>query len=174
MASVRAAVAALDEDLLPSLSLLTIEEGPLRLQKSLAQTYTMYAGMLALLTLTLAGVGIYGVMAYLVSQRVAEIGIHMALGATPAGVLKAVVVQGLQPVLAGLVLGLAGASALSWTLHTMLVFPGSADFFYGVPFYDPATFLGLSCFLVLVAVIASLVPARHALQVDPMVALRYQ
>ncbi len=174
MASVRTAAGELDRNLLASLHVLSVEEGPLRVQKSLARTCALYAGILALLALTLAGMGIYGVMAYLVSQREAEIGIRMALGASTMSVLEAIVVGGLQPVFAGLLLGVAGAAALSWSLHTTLVFPGSIDFFYGVPFYDPATFLGLSCFLIFVATIASLIPARHALLVDPMVALRYE
>ncbi len=172
MASVRTAAGALDRNLLPGLSTTTIEDGPLRVQKALARTYAMYAAILALLALTLAGIGIYGLMAYLVSQRVAEIGVRMALGATAADVLKMIVLQGLRPAFAGLLLGMAGATALSWTLHTTLVFPGSADFFHGVPFYDPATFLGLAGFLLCVAGLAALVPARRALRVDPMVALR--
>jgi ABC-type antimicrobial peptide transport system permease subunit len=74
----------------------------------------------------------------------------------------------------GVALGIAGAAGLSWVLHTTLVFPGSTDFFYGIPFYDPATFLGVSCFLIFVAGVASLVPARRALRVDPMVSLRHE
>jgi macrolide transport system ATP-binding/permease protein len=174
MASVRIAVGQLDKNLLPSLWLRTLEQGPLHVQKSLAQTYAMYAGILALLALTLAGVGIYGVMAYLVNQRVAEIGIRMALGATAMNVLKLIVVEGLRPTFIGIAVGMTGGAALSWTLHTTLAFPGSADFFYGVPFYDPATFLGLAGFFILIAGIATFVPARRAARVDPLVALRYE
>jgi ABC-type antimicrobial peptide transport system permease subunit len=174
VAAVRKLVEAFDRDLLPSLILISVQEGPLRLQKSLARAYGMFAMILAFLALTLAGVGIYGVMAYLVSQRLKEIGIRMALGATQAGVLKAVVLQGLRPVFGGIVLGVAGAAGLSSVLHATLVFPGSIDLFYGVPFYDPLTFLGLSWFVAGVATIASLAPARRALQVDPMTALRHE
>ncbi len=174
VAAVRTALAGLDKALLPTLSLVSLEDGPLRIHRSLSQVLAMTGGILASLAVVLAAVGIYGVMAFLVSQRVKEIGIRMALGATPGGVLNAVVVQGLRPVLAGLVLGIAGAAALSWTLHTTLTFPGSSDLFYGVPFYDPATFLGVSFLLVSVAVAASVVPAHRALRVDPVVALRYQ
>ncbi len=173
LAAVRNAVGDTDKNLLPSLVLSSVEEGPLRLQKSLARAYAMFAVVLASLALTLAGVGIYGVMSYLVSQRVREIGIRVALGATPGGVLRTVVLDGLRPVFVGILLGMAGAGGLSWILHATLVFPGSTDFFYGVPFYDPVTFLGLSCFLASVAAIASLIPARRALRVDPMVALRH-
>jgi putative ABC transport system permease protein len=174
LAAVRKVVEELDKDLLMSLNLMSVEEGPLRLQKSLARAYGMFAVILAFLALALAGIGIYGVMAYLVSQRVREIGIRMALGATKGGVLKAVVLGGLRPVLAGIGVGLAGAAGLSSVLHATLVFPGSTDLLYGVPFYDPATFLGLSCFLAGVAAVASLVPARRALRVDPMTALRHE
>jgi ABC-type antimicrobial peptide transport system permease subunit len=83
-------------------------------------------------------------------------------------------VRGLRPVFCGLALGVGGAAALSALLHSTLALPGSPDFFYGVPFYDPATFLGLSAFLVVVAAIASAIPARRALKVDPMIALRYE
>jgi putative ABC transport system permease protein len=172
IASVRTAVEGVNKDLLASLLLMNLEQGPLKVQKSLAQTCALYAAILAFLAVTLAGVGIYGIMAYLVSQRVKEIGLRMALGATAMGVLKAIVVQGLRPAFVGIIVGMSGAAGLSWMLHRTLVFPGSTDLFYGVLFYDPATFLGLSCFILLIAVIAALVPARRAVQVDPMAALR--
>jgi ABC-type lipoprotein release transport system permease subunit len=172
-ASVRAAVRALDKNLPPGLWLRTIEKGPLYLQKSLAQTYAAYAGMLAFLTLLLAAVGIYGVMAYLVNRRVPEIGVRMALGATSTNVLKVIVLEGLWPAFIGMAVGITGAAALSWALHTTLTFPGSSDLFYGIPFYDPATFLGLAAFFAIVAAIACFVPAKRAMIVDPAVALRH-
>jgi ABC-type lipoprotein release transport system permease subunit len=112
-------------------------------------------------------------MAYLVSQRTAEIGIRMALGATARQVLIGILAQGLKATALGIGVGVAGAAALSWALHTTLVFPGSADLFYGVPFYDPLTFSSLVGFLAFLAGAASLVPARRAIQVDPTVALRH-
>jgi putative ABC transport system permease protein len=132
------------------------------------------AAILAILALALAGVGIYGVIAYLVSQRTREIGVRMALGANIAAVWKGVLFQGLQPVLAGMLLGVAVAAGLSALLHQTLIFPGSMDFLYGVPFYDPVTFASLVCFVLAVAALASAVPARRALRVDPAVALRYE
>jgi ABC-type antimicrobial peptide transport system permease subunit len=74
----------------------------------------------------------------------------------------------------GILLGMTGAAALSWTLHTTLAFPGSADLFYGIPFYDPSTFLGVAVFFITVAGIAMLAPGRRAVQVDPMMALRHE
>jgi ABC-type antimicrobial peptide transport system permease subunit len=81
--------------------------------------------------------------------------------------------EGLRPTFTGMIAGLAGAMALSWVLHTTLTFPGSSDFFYGVPFYDPVTFVGLTGFFAVVAAIASFVPVKRAITVDPLVALRY-
>ena len=113
-------------------------------------------------------------MAYLVSRRTREIGIRMALGAGAGEVVGSVVVGGLRPVFVGMAVGIAGAAGASAILHSTLSLPGSADFLYGVSFYDPATFLGLSGFLLAVAAAASAVPARRAVKVDPMVALRYE
>jgi macrolide transport system ATP-binding/permease protein len=174
LAPVRTALAALNKDILPSLSMFSLEDGLVRKQRLMAKTYGMFAVMLAFLALALAGVGIYGVMAYSVSQRTREIGIRMTLGATRAEVLKSVILQGLRPVFIGALLGLAGAAAVSAILKATLVFPGTTDMFFGVSVFDPLTFIGLSCFLGTVALIASAVPARRATKVDPMVALRWE
>lgn len=174
LADVRAAVREVDADLLPSLSVIGIEAGPLWFQRIQVRTGAAFAAVLAVLALLLAGVGIHGVMAYLVSQRTREIGIRMALGAAAGQVVWSVVVGGLRPVLAGMAVGIGGAAGASAILHSTLSFPGSADLLYGVSFYDPATFLGLSGFLLAVAALASAVPARRAVKVDPMVALRYE
>ena len=173
LADVRAAVQAVDADLLPGLSVISIEAGPLWFQKMQAQAGAAFAAVLATLALLLAGVGIYGVMAYLVSQRTREIGIRMALGAASGQVVRDVLSGGLRPVVVGMAVGIAGAAGASALLHSTLSFPGSADLLYGVSFYDPATFLGLSAFLLAVAAAASALPARRAVKVDPMVALRY-
>ena len=98
----------------------------------------------------------------------------MALGASRGAVLRAVVLQELRPVLVGIAIGFSLAGEISWLLHSSLAFPGSADLFYGVAFYDPATFLGLASFVAAVAAMASAVPARRAIRVDPMVALRHE
>ena len=98
----------------------------------------------------------------------------MALGATQPAILRGVVLAGLRPALVGLTVGLTAAAGLSSVLHATLMFPGSMDFFYGVPFYDPLTFLGLFGFVLSVAALASTAPARRAMKVDPMIALRYE
>ena len=172
--AVRNAVMASDKNLLPSLSLWNVETMLINPRRSMARALATFAALLALLALLLAGIGIYGVMAYAVSQRTREIGVRMALGATHGHVLKSVALYGLWPVAAGMMIGLAFGAGISGILHSTLASPESSDFLYGVPYYDPWTFLVISCFLTAVALIASLIPARHALKVDPMVALRYE
>jgi ABC-type antimicrobial peptide transport system permease subunit len=174
LTAVENTVEAFDQNLASSLRLIGVEEGLVRLQKAMSEALATLAAILAALALTLAGVGVYGVVAYMVSQRTKEIGVRMALGATGGAVLRSVVLPGLRPVLAGMAVGLAAAAALSSLLHQTLVFPGSMDLFYGVPFYDPATFAGLSCFVAGIAALASAVPVRRALRADPMVALRHE
>jgi ABC-type antimicrobial peptide transport system permease subunit len=140
----------------------------------MSQLLAVLAAILGALAVTLAGVGIYGVVAFLVRQRTKEIGIRIALGANSRAVLEGVILQSLRPVLAGIVLGLALAAGFSSLLHLTLLLPGSMDLLYGVPFYDPLTFGGMFCFVLGIAALASAVPARRALGVDPMEALRYE
>ena len=168
------AVSGLDASLLPELSLWNVETMLIRPQRTLARVMAIFAGGLALLAVLMAGVGIYGVMAYVVSQRTQEIGIQMALGARSGHVLRSICWWGLKPVAAGMLAGLACGAALSAVLHSTLSSPSSADFLYGVQFYDPWTFAGITCFLLGVSVLASLVPALRAVRIDPIVALRYE
>ena len=163
-----------DSDMLASVSLWNVDAMLLAPQRTLARALAALAAILALLALLLAGIGIYGVMAYVVSQRTKEIGVRIALGATAGRVLQRIALEGLRPVLLGMVIGLAGGAGLSLLLHRTLAFPGSIDFLYGVSFYDPLTFLGITIFLILVSLMASLGPALKAIRVDPLVALRYE
>ena len=88
--------------------------------------------------------------------------------------LGGIVVQALRPVFAGSVAGIVLAAGVSAVLHQTLIFPGSMDFFYGIPFYDPITFGGILVFGAALAILASWIPALRALSVDPAVALRYE
>jgi predicted permease len=122
-------------------------------------------GIFAGLALSLAAVGIYGVISYTVAQRTREIGIRMVLGARQTDVLKVVVAQGMLPVLTGVAIGLAASFGLTRLMAGML---------YGVHAGDPVTLVGVALVLAAVALIATVVPARRAARVAPVVALRYE
>ncbi|HLH38354.1 MAG TPA: ABC transporter permease [Bryobacteraceae bacterium] len=124
---------------------------------------TRLMGCFALLSLLLAAIGIYGVNAYSVAQRRAEIGLRMALGASRGAVLREVIGRGLLPTLIGIGLGLAGSISMMFWLKSVLV---------GAMSPDPLAFIGAALLLSVVALIACYVPARSATQIDPAIALR--
>ena len=117
------------------------------------------------MALILAGIGIYGVISYSVAQRTREIGIRVALGASEGSLLRLVLDRGVALTGIGLVLGLAGAFALTRLMATLL---------FGVGARDPMTMMGVAVVLATVALLASYVPARRAMKVNPIVALRYE
>ncbi len=123
------------------------------------------AAILGILGLILAIVGVYGVVSYAVSQRTQEIGIRMALGADRAGVLMLVWRQGMTLAATGIAAGLAGAWVLTRAMTKLLI---------GVSATDPATYLIVVLLLAGVTLAACFVPARRALRVDPIAALRYE
>jgi putative ABC transport system permease protein len=122
-------------------------------------------GIFAGLAVLLAAVGIYGVMAYSVTQRTHEIGIRIALGAQPGDVLRNIVAHGLSLAAAGIAAGLVFAFILTRLMENML---------FGVSAHDPGTFLVVAVLFGVVAGIASWIPARRATRVDPLHALRYE
>jgi putative ABC transport system permease protein len=119
--------------------------------------------LFALFALLTATLGIYGVLAYSVSQRVREIGLRMALGATPGTVTRQIVGEGMSVALTGVMIGIGGGVALARWLSSLI---------YGVTIDDPSTFAGVGISLSLVALVACVVPARRASRVDPILALR--
>ena len=131
-------------------------------QEELFARLTTVFGLLALL---LAMIGLYGTLAYSVTRKTHEIGIRMALGAKPVDVLGMVIRQGITLALIGVAIGVVAALGITRLISSVI---------YGVTPYDPVTFVTVAILLVLVAAIACYIPARRAMKVDPMVALRYE
>jgi putative ABC transport system permease protein len=146
-----AAIATMDELLSGSLS---------------RSRFTMLVlGVFAALALVLASVGIYGVIAYSVTQRTQEFGIRIALGASRRDVLRLVLGQGTRLTLLGIGLGIVAALVVTRLMATLL---------YGISATDPVTFTAVALLLALVALAACYIPAQRATRVDPIVALRYE
>jgi len=137
----------------------------LYLRESQRKFNALLLGALAFVALLLAVVGIYGTVSYWVKQRTPEIGIRMALGADQQNILQLVITRGMQFVLAGLALGMAGALAATRLIASLL---------FGVTASDPATYAAIAILLALVAFAACWLPARRAMRVDPIIALRYE
>jgi predicted permease len=163
VAAVRSQVLAVD----PSVPIYHVSTMERTLSDSLAprRFNVLLLAIFAGIALALAVVGVYGVMAFSVTQRTHEIGIRMALGAERRDVLRLMVRQGLGLTLAGVIFGASGALALTRFLRSFL---------FGVGAADPATFVLVSVVLLAVSMLASYIPARRATRVDPMVALRYE
>jgi predicted permease len=135
-------------------------------QRELHRKFTAWLlSAFALVALLLAAVGIYGVLAFWVSQRTQEIGVRMALGAKKSEALRMVIRQGFTFAILGIIFGMAGAMGLTRYFSSLL---------YGIKPTDPLTFIAVSVLLMCVALLASYIPARRATKVDPMVALRYE
>ena len=163
LSEVRAAVWSVNANL-PLASVRTMQEV---YGKSLARTsFTLVMlGIAGAMALTLGIIGIYGVISYTVSQRQREIGIRLALGAQGGDVLQMVLRQGAKLALVGVAIGICAAFGLTRLMRNLL---------FGVTAYDPVTFAAVAVLLVLVALLACYIPARRAMLVDPIVALRYE
>jgi putative ABC transport system permease protein len=149
---------------LPAFSIMPLAEV---VNESVAQRRfsMMLLGLFAFVALFLAAVGLYGVVAYTVSQRTQEIGLRMAIGAEPGDVMRMVVGGGMKLATIGVAIGVAGALALASLIASML---------YGVTAFDPASYVVTAAVLLVVAALACWIPARRAMRVDPLVALRQE
>jgi putative ABC transport system permease protein len=161
--AVRNEVWSLDKSL-PVINVRTMNE---LVARSVAQPRfrTMLLGIFASVALMLAALGIYGVVSYSVTQRTREIGIRMALGAQTSDILKLILGHGVAVTMIGVAIGVAAASIVTRVL---------ASFLFKVDVTDAGTFAGVSLLLMAVALLACYIPARRAMKVDPMVALRYE
>jgi putative ABC transport system permease protein len=160
--STRAAIHSLDPGLVVKVN--TMET---LINDSIAQPRfrTWMIGVFSIFALTLACLGIYGVIAYLVTQRYKEIGIRMALGATRANILQLILARTLKLTVLGIVAGLAAAFFLSRFLNSIL---------FGITVHDPLTYAVVPLSLIIIALLAGYLPARRATRVDPVSSLRYE
>jgi ABC-type antimicrobial peptide transport system permease subunit len=154
-------IAALDSEM-PTYKIRTMQQivGEATASKSFSASLVL---AFALLSLMLAAVGLYGVLSYLVQQRIAEIGIRMALGAQRSEILRLVLLDGMRPVIFGLILGLLGGAVAGMLIRSIL---------YGTRPLDPIVFVGMVGSLLVTAAIASAVPALRACRIEPTRALR--
>lgn len=159
---IREAARALDPDLVVGVTKLADNLEAWRIPSRIVAALSGVLGALALL---LAAIGVHGVVSYGVSQRIREIGIRMTLGADGRDVMRLVLRQALRPVVIGAIVGVIGCAAVSQVL---------SDVLYGIGSHDPIAFIGVPVFLLGVAFLASYIPARRAVRVDPVVALRYE
>ena len=159
---IREAARALDANLVVGVTNL---EDNLEAWRTPSRIVAALSGVLGVLALLLASVGVHGVVSYGVSQRIREIGIRMTLGADGRDVMSLVLRQALWPVLIGALVGVIGCAAVSQVLSNVL---------YGMGAHDPVAFVGVPLFLLSIAFLASYIPARRAVRVDPVVALRYE
>jgi putative ABC transport system permease protein len=159
--TIRDEVGALDRSV-PVYAVRTLREH-IGLSAALDRTMAALLTVAGVLALALAAIGIYGVISYAVAQQTREIGIRIALGAAPRRMLSLVLTQGLHRAIAGIALGIAGAAALTRMASTML---------FEISPTDPLTFAAISLVLFVVALAATAVPARRAMRIDPLVALK--
>ena len=161
--TVKRAVAEIDLSR-PATNFRTVEQN-LSQQTQFLRLYILLLGIFGGIAAVLAAIGIYGIMAYSVAERTREIGIRMALGAGSRQVLKMVMLRASVLIGIGCALGLAGSFGLTRLISSGL---------YGVTATDPATYIGISILLIIIALIACVIPTMRAVRVDPTIAVRYE
>jgi putative ABC transport system permease protein len=159
--AIREAARDLDPDLIVDVKKL---DDNMELWRTPSRIVAALSGVLGALALLLAAIGVYGVVSYGVSQRIREIGIHLALGANNHDVVNLVLRQAMRPVIVGGLIGIALAAAVSQVLAGVL---------YGIGTHDPIAFIGVPLFLLAIAYLSSYLPARRASRLDPATALRH-
>ena len=169
---VRVAIAAISPTIASRAHVVTMRDGPMALQQLMAKVPAFMALGLAFAGLALASVGIYGVIAQIVARRTREIGIHLALGAERWRVVWLVGAKTLRPVAWGTIAGAAGAVALSLALRSLVATPDAPDPTFGAGAFNPGVFAGVLGALIAIVAAAFIVPARHAVMVDPVRTLR--
>lgn len=170
--AVRLAVSGLSPTASADTHVMSMVGGPMALQILMAQAPGTVALALALAGLGLAAIGIYGVISNIVTRRTREIGVRIALGATPSQVVLLVARRTLRPVLVGAVFGIIGAIGVSLLLRSLIAMPDAPDLTFGAGAFSPLVLFGVIGTLALVVATACFVPARRAARVPPVVALR--
>ena len=159
--SIRSTTGMLDAGLLTQVQPLAAN---LDFWRTVSRSVSALAGSLSALALVLASIGVYGVVSYIVVRRRREVGVRMALGASPRAVQALVLRETLRPVGAGVVFGVLAAGASSQLLERGL---------FGISPFDPIAFVASALFMLTVATTATVLPTRKALKVDPVIALRH-
>lgn len=170
--TVRVAINGISPTASAETHIMTMTGGPMALQQLMAQAPATVALVLALAGLALATIGIYGVIANIVTRRTREIGVRIALGAKPRQVVGLVMRKTLRPVAIGGAFGIAGAFGVSILLRSLIAMPDAPDLTFGAGAFNPAVFLGVAATLGAVVALACYIPSRRAVAVDPTVALK--
>jgi predicted permease len=170
--AVRTAVTTVSSSLASRTHVLTLEGGPMALQRLMAEAPAATSLALAAAGLVLAAVGVYGVISQIVTARTREIGVRIAMGATPLHIIRLVAVRTLRPVAWGAAVGAFGAVSLSLFVRSLVATPDVPDLTFGAGAFSPMVFLGVAGVLALVVTVACYVPTRRAMRMDPTAALR--